>query len=99
MKRLAQWGITIAVVAFLGYVMYSSVAPATVSCEVCLVFGGEEVCRMGAGPTPEVAANGGAGERVRRQRHGNDRHRAVQSAPAGTDDVFSVTGRGHHGQL
>ena len=57
MKRLAQWGIGIAVVAFLGYVMYSSVAPATVSCEVCLVFDGEEVCRMGAGPTPEDAAN------------------------------------------
>ena len=57
MKRLAQWGIALAVMAFLGYVMYSSVAPATVSCEVCLVFDGEEVCRMGAGPTPEDAAN------------------------------------------
>lgn len=56
MKRLVQWGIGVAIVAFLGYVMYSSIAPATVSCEVCLVFDGEEVCRLGAGPTPEVAA-------------------------------------------
>ena len=56
MKRLIRWGIGIAVAAFLGYVMYSSVAPATVSCEVGLVFDGEEVCRMGAGPTAEVAA-------------------------------------------
>ena len=56
MRRLLPWGIGAGVVFFLGYVMYSSVAPATVSCEVCLVFDGEEVCRMGAGPTPEEAA-------------------------------------------
>ena len=36
--------------------MYSSMAPATVECEVCLVFDGEEVCRMGAGPTRQAAA-------------------------------------------
>lgn len=56
MRRLAPWGIGAAVVLFLGYVMYSSMAPATVDCEVCLVFDGREVCRMGAGPTPEAAA-------------------------------------------
>ena len=56
MKRLIPWGIGIAVAVFLGYVMYSSMAPATVTCEVCLVFEGEEVCRMGAGPTAGAAA-------------------------------------------
>ena len=56
MKRFAPWGIAVAVALFLGYVMYSAVAPAAVSCEVCLVFDGEEVCRMGAGPTRETAA-------------------------------------------
>lgn len=56
MKRLVPLGIAAAILIFLGYVMYSSMAPATVSCEVCLVFDGEEVCRMGAGPTREGAA-------------------------------------------
>ncbi len=56
MKRLASWGIAIAVAVFLGYVVYSSMAPATVACEVCLAFEGEEVCRMGAGPTAAAAA-------------------------------------------
>ena len=63
MKPAAKWLIGIGVVLFLGYVMYSSVAPAEVSCEVCLVFGDEEVCRKGAGPTPEIAA-GAAQESV-----------------------------------
>lgn len=56
MKRLVPLGIAAAILIFLGYVMYSSMAPATVSCEVCLVFDGEEVCRMGAGPTRAAAA-------------------------------------------
>ena len=56
MKRLVPLGIAAAVLIFLGYVMYSSMAPATVNCEVCLVFDGEEVCRMGAGPTRAEAA-------------------------------------------
>ena len=56
MKRIIPWGIGVAVLLFLGYVMYSSSAPATVSCEVCLVFDGEEVCRMGRGSTPAEAA-------------------------------------------
>ena len=56
MKRLVPLGIGLAVVIFLGYVMYSSMAPATVTCEVCLVFDGEEVCRMGAGPDAGAAA-------------------------------------------
>lgn len=57
MKRLVPMGIAAAILIFLGYVMYSSMAPATVSCEVCLVFDGEEVCRMGAGSTREAAAS------------------------------------------
>ena len=56
MKRAVPWAVAVGVALFLGYVMYSSVAPATVNCEVCLVFDGEEVCRMGAGPTAEAAA-------------------------------------------
>ncbi len=56
MKRMVPWGIGLAIAIFLGYVVYSSMAPATVSCEVCLVFDGEEVCRLGAGPNREAAA-------------------------------------------
>lgn len=56
MKRLVPMGIAAAILIFLGYVMYSSMAPATVTCEVCLVFDGEEVCRMGAGPDAAAAA-------------------------------------------
>ena len=47
--------IIIGIFAFMGAVVWSTVQGAEVECEVCLVFGGDEVCRLGRGST-EVAA-------------------------------------------
>ena len=91
MKRIVPMGIAAAILIFLGYVMYSSMAPADVTCEVCLVFDGEEVCRMGAGPDAG-AGQGRAGKRLRGQRDGHDPRRAVPGAPAGADDMLAVAG-------
>jgi hypothetical protein len=42
--------IVLALVAFMGLVIWSTVRAAEVECEVCLTFDGVEVCRMGRGP-------------------------------------------------
>ena len=92
MKRLIPMGIAAAILIFLGYVMYSSMAPADVTCEVCLVFDGEEVCRMGSRPRCRSRGQGRAGKRLRGQRDGHDPRRAVPGAPAGADDMLAVAG-------
>lgn len=43
------------VLLFVGFVVYGSVSRAAVSCEVCLEFEGEMVCRKGAGETQAEA--------------------------------------------
>ena len=47
--------IGLAVLVFAGYVIYGSMARATVRCEVCLEFDQELVCRKGAGETEAEA--------------------------------------------
>lgn len=41
--------------AFMGIVVWSTLQAAEVECEVCLTFNGEEVCRLGRGPTQDEA--------------------------------------------
>jgi len=47
--------IVLAFAAFMGGVVWLALEGAEVECEVCLVFGGEEVCRSGMGATAEEA--------------------------------------------
>lgn len=55
MKLGARFFIAIGILLFVGYVVYGSAARTAVSCEVCLEFEGELVCRRGAGETEAVA--------------------------------------------
>lgn len=50
-----RWIVLAAVLLFAGYVIYGTVTRTQVSCEVCLDFEGETVCRRGAGATEEEA--------------------------------------------
>lgn len=50
-KLGAKFFVTIGILLFVGYVLYGSVTRTAVSCEVCLEFDGEMVCRRGAGET------------------------------------------------
>lgn len=47
--------VILGVLLFVGFVVYGSVSQAAVSCEVCLEFEGELVCRKGAGETQAEA--------------------------------------------
>ncbi len=47
--------ITGAMLLFMGFVIYSTIRPVQVECEVCLQFNGELVCRSGRGATEEEA--------------------------------------------
>lgn len=55
MRFGAKFFIGLGVLLFAAYVVYSTVSRTTVSCEVCLEFGGEQVCRKGAGQTKAEA--------------------------------------------
>jgi hypothetical protein len=50
MKPAAALGIVIAMLAFMGLVIWSTLSEVETECEVCLLFGSEEVCRFGRGP-------------------------------------------------
>ena len=47
--------VAVAVIAFMGAVVWSTLQGSEVECEVCLVFEGEETCRLGRGAS-EVEA-------------------------------------------
>ena len=55
MKSGSKWIVILGVLLFIGYVLYGTMARAEVSCEVCLEFDGQLVCRRGAGPTEAEA--------------------------------------------
>ena len=55
MKPSVIGAIAVAVLLFVGGVVWSTLQGAEVECEVCLVFGGEEVCRLGRGPSETEA--------------------------------------------
>ncbi len=50
MKPSAVIAILVGLGIFMGIVVWSTLQGVEVECEVCLVFDGEEVCRMGRGP-------------------------------------------------
>ena len=50
MKSGTKWAVILGVLLFMGYVVYGTVTRTQVSCEVCLQFDNELVCRKGAGP-------------------------------------------------
>lgn len=50
-----KWIVVLGVLLFASYVVYGTVTRSQVSCEVCLEFEGETVCRRGAGPSQEEA--------------------------------------------
>ena len=47
--------IVLAIAGFMGAIVWSTVQGAEVECEVCLVFDGQETCRLGRGPTETEA--------------------------------------------
>jgi hypothetical protein len=55
MKPSVVIGIVVAMLAFMGLVVWSTMSEVETECEVCLLFGTEEVCRLGRGPN-EVEA-------------------------------------------
>lgn len=55
MKARAIIVIVLALAAFMGVVVWSTLSAAEVECEVCLTFNGQEVCRLGRGPTETEA--------------------------------------------
>lgn len=55
MGPAGRWVVVLAVLMFAGYVVYGTVTRTAASCEVCLEFDGERVCRRGAGATVEEA--------------------------------------------
>lgn len=55
MSPIAKWTIIAAVLLFASYVVYGTVTRTQVSCEVCLQFEGETICRRGAGATEAEA--------------------------------------------
>ncbi len=55
MKASVVGAIVVAILAFIGVVVWGTLQGAEVECEVCLVFDGEEVCRLGRGES-EVEA-------------------------------------------
>jgi hypothetical protein len=50
MKPSVVFGIVLAMLAFMGLVVWSTMSEVETECEVCLLFGSEEVCRLGRGP-------------------------------------------------
>jgi hypothetical protein len=50
-----KWIVILGVLLFIGYVVYGTISRAEVSCEACLRFEGELVCRQGAGATAAEA--------------------------------------------
>lgn len=55
MKAGTIFLITVAMLFFFGFVIYSTMSASEHECEVCLTFGAETVCRKGAGATMEEA--------------------------------------------
>lgn len=55
MGGAAKFAVILAVLVFAGYVVYGTVTRTGASCEVCLEFDGETVCRRGAGASEEEA--------------------------------------------
>lgn len=55
MSPVVRWVVIVAALLFAGYVVYGTVTRTASSCEVCLEFDGETVCRRGAGATEEEA--------------------------------------------
>ena len=51
-----KWVVIAGVLLFIGYVVYGSLSGVQARCEVCLEFDGQLVCRTGAGPTEQEAA-------------------------------------------
>lgn len=55
MNKASTWIGFIVVLAFIGYVVYSSMANVDISCEVCIEYNGQSDCRTAAAPTREAA--------------------------------------------
>jgi hypothetical protein len=55
MKPVVVVAIILAAVAFIGAVVWTTLQACQVTCEVCLVFEGQEVCRQGRGPSQAEA--------------------------------------------
>lgn len=53
--KAGRWIVALGVLLFFGFLAWGSLSRAKVSCEVCLEFGGEMVCRKGAGADEEEA--------------------------------------------
>ena len=55
MSSKSRWAGVLAFVAFMGGVIYLSIPQSPYSCEVCLEFNGERVCRKGVGSSQQEA--------------------------------------------
>lgn len=50
-NKTSTWIVLILVAAFITYVVYTSMANVTISCEVCIEYNGRSDCRTAAAPT------------------------------------------------
>ena len=55
MSNRSRWGTVLAMLGFMGLVVYASLPQSAHSCEVCLEFNGERVCRTGVGNSQDEA--------------------------------------------
>ena len=76
-----KWIVILGVLLFVGYVIYSSTARVRVSCEICLEFDGEMVCRKGAGATEAEARQAGQESACGGNAHGMSETTACRNRP------------------
>jgi hypothetical protein len=55
MKGGSKWLVVLAVLGFLGWAVYSSIARVEAQCDVCIEWAGETICRSGAGADEKEA--------------------------------------------
>ena len=55
MSNKSRWGTVLAMLGFMGLVVYASIPKTAHSCEVCLEFNAERVCRTGVGNSHDEA--------------------------------------------
>jgi hypothetical protein len=81
MSPAVRWVVLAAALVFAAYVVYGTVTRTAASCEVCLEFEGETVCRRGAGATEEEARRAAQESACGGQAHGMSEIIACRNQP------------------
>ena len=88
--------IAAALLAILGYIVYSSMALDQYSCEVCMEFRGRTDCRKAVGATEAEATANGPGHRLRPALLRHDRHHRLFPNPSKKRCLRKTVDSGSH---